>query len=207
VDDADLYFQYTRARAGAWRRASSRPARSPSTRAWACARSAARRRPLPIPTTFPKPRCWMPPAPCAPSRREPAAARECAKRLRKPLAVPGWTPSPRWTARPRSAAGQGGKAGPRQGPARGAGHGRPGQRVRRGAGGACRRHAGGRCAPAGAPVGHGDRRAGAAARWVGRRWRPLRPGLFHDEQISQYVDEAVHAALVNLESRPARPAK
>ncbi|MBO1996876.1 hypothetical protein J4714_13575 [Staphylococcus epidermidis] len=26
---------------------------------------------------------------------------------------------------------------------------------------------------------------------------------FSDEQISQYVDEAVHAALVNLDSRPA----
>ena len=51
VDDADLCFQYTRAGAGAWRRASSRPAASASTRAWACAPSPARRPPSPIPTT------------------------------------------------------------------------------------------------------------------------------------------------------------
>ncbi|GAO21287.1 Zn-dependent protease protein [Alicycliphilus sp. B1] len=30
---------------------------------------------------------------------------------------------------------------------------------------------------------------------------------FSDEQIAQYVDEAVNAALVNLESRPRRPAR
>jgi hypothetical protein len=38
VDDADLYFQYTRSEAGAWRKASSRPAASASTRVWACGR-------------------------------------------------------------------------------------------------------------------------------------------------------------------------
>src|SRR5690606_41939795 len=67
-------------------------------------------------------------------------------------------PPPRSTLFPyttlfRSAPGQG------QGPARGAGDGRPGRRARRGAGGARRRHAGGRCASADPPVGHRHRRA------------------------------------------------
>ena len=38
VDDADLYFQTPAVRAGAWKRASSRPALSASTRASVCAR-------------------------------------------------------------------------------------------------------------------------------------------------------------------------
>ena len=80
------------------------------------------------------------------------------------------------------AAREGGEARPREGPARQAGDGRPGQRVRRGAGGACRRHAGGRRAAAGAPVGDGDRRADGRRRSaprVGqrRRRRALRPRL------------------------------
>ena len=58
-------------RAGAWRRASSRPGRFPSTRAWAYAPSAARRRPLRIPTTSPRPRCSMLPAPCGQFRLQP----------------------------------------------------------------------------------------------------------------------------------------
>ena len=48
--------------------------------------------------------------------------------------------------------------------ARRAGDGRPGRRVRRGAGRARRRHARRRRAAAGAPVGHGDRRAERPAR-------------------------------------------
>ena len=57
------------AKAGAWKKASSRAAASASTRAWACARWPARRPPSPIPTTSPRPRCWTPRAPCAPSPR------------------------------------------------------------------------------------------------------------------------------------------
>ena len=32
-------------------------------------------------------------------------------------------------------------------------------------------------------------------------------GYFHDAMIESYVDQAVNAALTNLESRPARPAR
>ena len=68
--------------------------------------------------------------------------------------------------------------GPRQGPARGAGHGRPGRRVRRGAGGPCRRHPRRRRAPAGARVGDRHRRAERPPRGRHRRRRrALRPGL------------------------------
>ena len=80
------------------------------------------------------------------------------------------------------AAREGGEARPRQGPAHQAGDGRPGRRIRRGAGGARRRHAGGRRAAAGAPVGDGDRRADGGRRGASRvgqwrRRRALRPRL------------------------------
>ncbi len=57
-----------------------------------------------------------------------------------------------------------GTARARQGPAHRPGDGRPGGRIRRGAGGARRRHAGGRCAPVGAALGDGDRRADGGRR-------------------------------------------
>jgi hypothetical protein len=67
------------------------------------------------------------------------------------------------------AAGAGGEAGPRQGPAHRAGDGRPGRRIRRGAGRARRRHARRRRAPAGAPERDRDRRAGRPPRGGQRR--------------------------------------
>ena len=72
------------AKAGAWKRASSRPAASASTRASACAPSAARRRPSPIPTTSPRPRCSTRRAPCAriaAGGRQAAGSRSPARKI------------------------------------------------------------------------------------------------------------------------------
>ena len=76
-------------------------------------------------------------------------------------------------------AGEGGAARPCPRSARGAGHGRAGQRIRRGAGSACRWHPGRRCAPAGAPVRHGDCGAGRSpGGGLCGRGRAFRPGVF-----------------------------
>jgi TldD protein len=40
-----------------------------------------------------------------------------------------------------------------------------------------------------------------------RRRRALRPGYFTDDQIAEYVNDAVKAALTNLDARPRRPAR
>ncbi len=48
VDDADLYFQYTRAEGWSLEEGIVRPARSPSTRAWACVPSAVKKPRSPI---------------------------------------------------------------------------------------------------------------------------------------------------------------
>ena len=66
-----------------------------------------------------------------------------------------------------------------------------------------RRHAHGIDAPAGAHVGHRDRRAGRLARWARPAAAAGASGLAHQhEQIAAVMDEAVNG-LVNLESRPA----
>jgi TldD protein len=67
-----------------------------------------------------------------------------------------------------------------------------------------------RRAPAGAAVGHRDRRAATGrAREVGSGGGGGRFGLgyFQDAMIESYVEHAVNAALTNLESRPRRPAR
>jgi TldD protein len=90
IDDADLYFQTRAARAGAWKKASSRAAASASTRAWACARWPARRPPSPTPTTSPRPalldaaRTVRTIAAAGQSKRVKVAAR---RRSRQPRAV------------------------------------------------------------------------------------------------------------------------
>ena len=70
--------------------------------------------------------------------------------------------------------------------ARHSGDGEPGGGIRGGAGGALRRHDGGRCAAAGALVGAGDRRAGRASRaGLGGRRRAFRLRLFHRAKCSR----------------------
>jgi hypothetical protein len=56
VDDADLYFQYTRSEGWSLEEGIVKTGSSASTRAWACARWRARRPPLPTRTTSPRPR-------------------------------------------------------------------------------------------------------------------------------------------------------
>ena len=129
------------------------------------------------------------------SRKSPAAAR-CTRRR---------TRSPRSTAPPRSTAGARGEAGALQGSARGAGDGGPGQRIRRGAWWRARD---GTLAADVRPLvrlsitviaeQNGRREMGSGG--GGGRF-----GLayFDDERIEIYVNDAVKAALTNLDSRPA----
>ena len=151
------------ARAGAWRRASSRAAASASTRAWACARWPARRPPSPTPDDISEAALLDAAPRCAPS---PPPARAGASRCRSPVKIaaqphplPHLDPiaTPRQHAEGRAAGAV--EAGPRPDPRIVQVMAGPAGRVRRGAGRARRRHAGGRRAPAGAPVGDGDRRA------------------------------------------------
>ena len=78
IDDADLYFQYTRSEGwsleeGIVKSGSFGIDQGVGVRA----RRAARRPPSPIPTTSPRPRCWTPRAPCA---RSPPPGRAAASR-------------------------------------------------------------------------------------------------------------------------------
>jgi hypothetical protein len=156
VDDADLYFQYTRSEGWSLEEGIVKTgsfsidqgvgvrAVSGEKTAFAYSDDISEASLLDAARTV---RTIAPPA----ARRQGEDA--FAARGRQPLALQGrWTRSPRWTARPRSNCWKKSRSWPRQGPARRAGDGRPGQRIRRGDGGARRRHAGRRRAAAGAPV-------------------------------------------------------
>ena len=127
-------------------RASSRAAASASTRASACARSPARRPRSPTPTTSPRRRCSTPRAPCARSPR-PGQSRRVKVGTRSSLAASRVLYAPMDPIATLDSTQKVAllekveKLRARQGPAHRAGDGRPGGRVRRGAGRARRRHA------------------------------------------------------------------
>jgi hypothetical protein len=192
VDDADLYFQTTRHEGwsleeGIVKSGSFSIDQGVGVRAVAGEKTAFAY----SDDLSPKPACWTPRAPCAPSPR-PARDRR-VKLARAPKVATSRAAV--CARRPHrhagqhaegGAAGEGGADGARQGPARGAGDGRRGRRVRRGAGGARRRHPRCRRAPAGAPERHRDRRKQRPARGgQRRRRRPLRPGLLSGRPCSQ----------------------
>jgi 16S rRNA (cytidine1402-2'-O)-methyltransferase len=195
-------------RAGAWRKASSSPAASPSSRAWACARSPARRPPSPIPTRSASRRSPTRRAPRAPSRARAGwrGKRRIARRAAAAACCTGRSiRSPRWGARDKVALLERlEKPGARARPARHPGDGEPGLRVRGGAGGARRRRARRRRAPAGAPVGQviAEQAAGAS------RAAPAAAGasttLFHRRGARGLrAARGRPGADVNLDARPA----
>ena len=193
VDDADLYFQITRHEGWSLEEGIVKSGSFSIDQGVGVRAVPARRRPSPIPTTSPRPRCSTPRARCAriaaagPEQAGQGGRRQRARSARSralyapidPIATLDSTQKVALLEKVE-------KHGARARPAHRAGDGRPGRRVRRGAGGARRRHPRRRRAAAGAPVGHGDRRAERPPRdRQRRRRRPLRPRLFPGRRASR----------------------